>query len=74
MLAPRRCSRPSRTASGRCSTTALGRGLVGQVLSVGAGLDAGAVVYGVTVHLLRIPEARQIERLLVGRLLGARKR
>ena len=30
--------------------TALGRGLVGQVLSVGVGLTAGAVVYGVAVH------------------------
>jgi len=47
----------------------LGRGLIGQVLSVGVGLIAGAVVYGVTVHLLRIPEARQIERLVAGRLL-----
>jgi len=48
--------------------SALGRGLVGQVLSVGVGLTAGAVVYGVAVHAMRIPEARQIERLLVGRL------
>jgi putative peptidoglycan lipid II flippase len=54
--------------------TALGRGLVGQVVSVGAGLVAGAVVYGVTVHLLRIPEARQIEQLLVGRLFKRAKR
>jgi putative peptidoglycan lipid II flippase len=53
---------------------ALGRGLVGQVISVGAGLVAGAVVYGVTVHLLRIPEARQIEQLLVGRLFKRAKR
>jgi putative peptidoglycan lipid II flippase len=50
--------------------TALGRGIIGQVLSVGIGLTAGAVVYGVTVHAMRIPEARQIERLLVGRLRG----
>jgi hypothetical protein len=28
----------------------------------------------VTVHLLRIPEARQIERLLAGRLSGRAKR
>jgi len=48
--------------------TALGSGLVGQVLSVGVGLTAGAVVYGVAVHVMRIPEARQIERLLIGRL------
>ena len=48
--------------------TALGRGLVGQVLSVGVGLTAGALVYGVAVHAMRIPEARQIERLLLQRL------
>ncbi len=48
--------------------TALGRGLVGQVLSVGVGLTAGALVYGVAVHVMRIPEARQIERLVIGRL------
>jgi putative peptidoglycan lipid II flippase len=47
---------------------ALGRGLLGQVVSVGAALMIGGVVYAATVHLLRIPEARQIERLLVGRL------
>jgi putative peptidoglycan lipid II flippase len=53
---------------------ALGRGLLGQVLSVGGGLTLGAIAYGLTVHLLRIPEARQIERLLAGRLLGRDKR
>jgi putative peptidoglycan lipid II flippase len=53
---------------------ALGRGLLGQIVSVGAGLTLGAIAYGVTVHLLRIPEARQIEQLLAGRLLGRGKR
>jgi putative peptidoglycan lipid II flippase len=53
---------------------ALGRGLFGQVASVGTGLALGAVVYALTVHLLRIPEARQIERLLAGRLRGRDKR
>jgi putative peptidoglycan lipid II flippase len=53
---------------------ALGRGLLGQIVSVGAGLGLGAIVYASTVHLLRIPEARQIERLLAGRLLGRDKR
>jgi putative peptidoglycan lipid II flippase len=48
---------------------ALGRGLAGQVISVGGGLILGALAYALTVHLLRIPEARQIERLLAGRLL-----
>jgi putative peptidoglycan lipid II flippase len=48
---------------------ALGRGLFGQIVSVGTALTLGALVYASTVHLLRIPEARQIERLLAGRLL-----
>ncbi len=43
---------------------ALGRGLAGQILSLGAGLVAGAVVYGVAITALRIPEARQIWRLV----------
>jgi putative peptidoglycan lipid II flippase len=53
---------------------ALGRGLVGQIVSVGGGLTLGAIVYALTVHLMRIPEARQIERLLAGRLLRRDKR
>jgi putative peptidoglycan lipid II flippase len=48
---------------------ALGRGLAGQVVSVGGGLVLGALAYAIAVHLMRIPEARQIERLLAGRLL-----
>jgi putative peptidoglycan lipid II flippase len=52
----------------------LGRGLFGQIVSVGAGLGLGAIVYASTVHLLRNPEARQIERLLAGRLLRRGKR
>ena len=51
---------------------ALGHGLVAQILSVGVALAIGAVVYAVTVLALRIPEARQIQRLVAGRLgLGA---
>jgi putative peptidoglycan lipid II flippase len=53
---------------------ALGRGLLGQIVSVGAGLTAGAIVYAATVHAMRIPEARQIERLLAGRLRRHDKR
>jgi len=53
---------------------ALGRGLFGQIVSVGTALTLGALVYASTVHLLRIPEARQIERLLAGRLLHRDKR
>jgi putative peptidoglycan lipid II flippase len=52
----------------------LGRGLFGQIVSVGGALLAGSVVYASTVHLLRIPEARQIERLLAGRLFKRAKR
>jgi putative peptidoglycan lipid II flippase len=58
----------------RVLDAALGRGLFGQVVSVGAGLTVGALVYASTVHLLRIPEARQIERLLAGRLLRRAER
>jgi putative peptidoglycan lipid II flippase len=47
---------------------ALGRGLGGQIASVGGGLAAGTLVYAATVHALGIPEARQIERLVAGRL------
>jgi putative peptidoglycan lipid II flippase len=53
---------------------ALGRGLFGQIVSVGAGLALGAIVYAAAVHLLRIPEARQIERFVAGRLLRRDKR
>lgn len=47
---------------------ALGRSLVAQILSVGLGLGAGVLLYSRVVLALRIPEARQIERLLRGRL------
>jgi putative peptidoglycan lipid II flippase len=51
---------------------ALGEGLPAQVLSVGIALSVGAVVYAFAVLALRIPEARQIQRLVAGRLgLGA---
>jgi len=41
-----------------------GRGLVAQIVSLGAGLGAGAVVYAAGITALRIPEAHQIWRLL----------
>jgi putative peptidoglycan lipid II flippase len=47
---------------------ALGVGLVAQVIAVGIGLLAGLVVYALAVRLLRIPEARQIESFIRGRL------
>ena len=53
---------------------ALGRGLGGQVLSVGGGLALGTLAYAAAVHVLAIPEARQIERLVAGRLRQRAKR
>jgi putative peptidoglycan lipid II flippase len=47
---------------------ALGVGLVAQVIAVGIGLLAGLVVYALAVRLLGIPEARQIEGFIRGRL------
>ncbi len=43
---------------------ALGRGLVGQVVSLGLGLGAGGLVYLGAARLLRIAELEQIMRLL----------
>ncbi|HYH46117.1 MAG TPA: polysaccharide biosynthesis C-terminal domain-containing protein, partial [Thermoanaerobaculia bacterium] len=42
----------------------LGRGLVGQILSLGCGLAVGGVVYLIFARLLRIAELEQIMRLL----------
>jgi len=47
---------------------ALGVSVLAQMLAVGAALAAGVVVYAAVVLMLRIPEARQIERLIAGRL------
>jgi len=41
----------------RALDSALGEGLVGQLISVGAGLSAGIAVVGAGVMLLRVPEA-----------------
>jgi putative peptidoglycan lipid II flippase len=46
---------------------ALGRSLAGQALSVLAAIAVGSAVYAAAVWVLRVPEARQIPRLLVGR-------
>jgi putative peptidoglycan lipid II flippase len=43
---------------------ALGRGLVGQIVSLGCGLAAGGLVYLGVARLLRIAELEQIMRLL----------
>jgi putative peptidoglycan lipid II flippase len=47
---------------------ALGVGLLAQLLTVGVALLAGIVVYALAVRLLGIPEARQIESFVRGRL------
>jgi putative peptidoglycan lipid II flippase len=47
---------------------ALGVDLPAQVVSVGAALSVGLVVYALAVRLMRIPEARQIETFVLGRL------
>jgi putative peptidoglycan lipid II flippase len=44
----------------------LGNSLPAQVLSVGAAIWAGLLVYGVAVWTMRIPEARQLRALLPG--------
>jgi putative peptidoglycan lipid II flippase len=46
----------------------LGRSLPGQVIAVGLGVGAGLVLYARLVLVMRIPEARQIEELVLGRL------
>ena len=45
----------------------LGRGLLGQIVSLGAGLAVGGAVYLALAKLLRIAELEQILRLLPGR-------
>jgi hypothetical protein len=45
----------------------LGRSLAGQAGSVLGAIAAGAAVYAAAVWALRVPEARQIQRLLVSR-------
>ncbi len=47
---------------------ALGRSLPAQLVSVGVAIAAGLAVYAKAVLAMRIPEARQIEALVVGRL------
>ena len=45
----------------------LGRGLAGQIVSLGIALLGGAAVYAAAITLLRIPEAAQLVRLVRGR-------
>jgi putative peptidoglycan lipid II flippase len=46
---------------------ALGRSFAGQAVSVLAAIGAGSAAYAAAVWMLRVPEARQIQRLLVSR-------
>jgi putative peptidoglycan lipid II flippase len=46
---------------------ALGRSLLAQAISVLGGIGVGIAVYGAAVWLLRVPEARQIQALLLSR-------
>jgi putative peptidoglycan lipid II flippase len=48
----------------------LGRSLPAEVLEVGVAIAASCLLYGKTVLMMRIPEARQIEQLVLGRLRG----
>jgi putative peptidoglycan lipid II flippase len=45
---------------------ALGRSLGAQIVSLSAGLGAGAAIYAAAITVLRIPEAQQIWRLVRG--------
>jgi putative peptidoglycan lipid II flippase len=48
----------------------LGTSLPAELLEVGLAITVACVLYGKTVLAMRIPEARQIEQLVVGRLRG----
>lgn len=47
-----------------------GVSLIAQILAVGVALSAAGLLYARLVLLMRIPEARQIEALIAGRLRG----
>jgi putative peptidoglycan lipid II flippase len=47
---------------------ALGHSLAAQIVSVGVAISVGVALYAKAVLTMRIPEARQIEALVVGRL------
>ena len=49
---------------------ALGRSLPAQIISVGLAISIGIAAYAKVVLAMRIPEARQIEALVLGRLRG----
>ncbi|MDQ6775964.1 MAG: murein biosynthesis integral membrane protein MurJ [Actinomycetota bacterium] len=53
-------------------TAVAGTSLIGQLISVGLAIGLGVYVYSRLVLAMRIPEARQIERMMIGRLRPAR--
>ena len=48
----------------------VGSSFIAQLISVGIALVIAIALYAKVVLLMRIPEARQIEELVVGRLRG----
>jgi putative peptidoglycan lipid II flippase len=50
--------------------TVLGTSLVAEIIAIGVALLVATVVYARLVLLMRIPEARQIQALVLGRLRG----
>jgi len=48
--------------------TLLGGSLIAQLLAVGLAITAACLLYGKAVLVMRVPEARQIELLVLGRL------
>jgi putative peptidoglycan lipid II flippase len=49
----------------------LGRSVIAQIISVGLAVSVGGLLYARAVLVMRIPEARQIEQLIRGRLRGS---
>lgn len=48
--------------------SSLGDAIIAQIISLGVALAAGGATYAAAVYALRIEEARQVSRLIVGRL------
>ena len=48
----------------------LGRSLIAQIISVGVSITIAGVFYARAVLAMRIPEARQIETLVLSRIRG----
>ena len=52
---------------------ALGRSLLGQMVSLTGAATVGGAAYAAAVTLLRVPEAAQIRNLVAGRLRSLRR-